>query len=58
MDNEIQVETSYGREFYSIETPGGERWSWDEEDLNESYIEDALYAWSRLLDYVKTRDDG
>lgn len=51
----IQVETQYGREFYSVETPAGHRWSWDEEDLNEAYIEDVLWAWSRLLDFVKAQ---
>lgn len=56
MANEIQVETSYGREFYSFETPRGERWSWDEEDLDADYIEDTLFAWSMLLDFVKARD--
>lgn len=58
MTNEIQVETSHGRRFYAIETPRGERWSWDEEDLDEGYIEDALFAWSRLLDFVKARDNA
>lgn len=58
MPNEIQVETSHGREFYSFETPRGERWSWDEEDLNEAYIEDTLWAWSRLLDFVRERNNA
>jgi len=55
--NEVKVEESHGRKYYSVETPGGERWSWDEEDLSEAYIEDALWAWSRLLDFVKGRND-
>lgn len=54
--NEVKVEESHGRKYYSVETPGGERWSWDEEDLSEAYIEDALWAWSRLLDFVKDQD--
>lgn len=54
---DVQVETQYGREFYSVETPRGERWSWDEEDLDAEYIEDTLFAWSRLLDFVKARDE-
>lgn len=52
----IQVETQYGINYYSLETPSGHRWSWDEEDLNEAYIEDVLWAWSRLLDFVKARN--
>lgn len=55
-ENEIQVETAHGREYYSIETPSGQRWSWDEEDLDEAYIEDSLWAWSRLLDFVKAKN--
>lgn len=42
--------------YYSIETPGGNRWSFDEEDLDVPYIEDTLYAWSRLLDFVRERN--
>lgn len=56
-ENEVQVEDVHGIEYYSLETPGGHRWSWDEEDLDESYIEDTLWAWSRLLDFVKARDN-
>lgn len=54
--NEVQVEEVYGIAYYSLETPSGNRWSWDEEDLDEAYIEDTLWAWSRLLDFVKARD--
>lgn len=56
MDNEIQVEEVNGYKLYSVETPAGQRWSWDEEDLDEGYIEDSLWAWSRLLDFVKARN--
>lgn len=55
--NEVQVEYIAGVEYYSLETPGGRRWSWDEEDLDEAYIEDTLWAWSRLLDFVEARND-
>lgn len=54
--NEVQVEETYGVKIYSLETPSGYRWSWDEDDLNEAYIEDVLWAWSRLLDFVKARN--
>lgn len=53
---EIEVEDVNGFKIYSLETPGGQRWSWDEEDLNEAYIEDVLWAWSRLLDFVKAKN--
>lgn len=56
--NEVQVEDVNGFRIYSLETPAGQRWSWDEADLEEGYIEDALFAWSRLLDFVKARDNG
>lgn len=55
--NEVQVEDTTGVQYYSLETPGGNRWSFDEDDLDEAYIEDTLWAWSRLLDFVKARND-
>lgn len=54
--NEVQVEDTTGVQ-YSLETPGGNRWTFDEDDLDEAYIEDTLWAWSRLLDFVKARND-
>lgn len=54
--SDIQVEDPTGIRYYSLETPGGNRWSFDEDDLDEAYIEDTLWAWSRLLDFVKARD--
>lgn len=54
--SDIQVEEVHGIEYYSLETPGGHRWSWDEEDLNADYARDALYAWSRLLDFIEARN--
>lgn len=42
--------------WYEIETPGGNRWTFEDEDLNEAYIEDTLWVWSRLLDFVKARN--
>lgn len=53
---EIEVEEVNGFKIYSLETPGGQRWSWDEDDLDEDYAIDCLWAWSRLLDFVKARD--
>lgn len=53
---DVQVEDVNGFKYYSLETPGGNRWSFEEEDLNEDYIVDTLWAWSRLLDFVKARD--
>lgn len=52
----VKVETVGNFNYYTLETPGGNRWSFEEEDLEESYIEDTLWAWSRLLDFVKGRD--
>lgn len=57
-DNKVEVETFNGRSYYSLDTPAGQRWSWDEEDLDEGYIVDSLFAWSRLLDFVKERNDA
>lgn len=56
--NDVQVEDINGFQIYSLETPAGQRWSWDEEDLDADYCEDALWAWSRLLDFVKARDNA
>lgn len=53
---EIEVEDVNGYKIYSLETPGGQRWSWDEDDLDEDYIVGALWAWSRLLDFVKAKN--
>lgn len=53
---EIEVEEVNGYKIYSLETPGGQRWSWDEDDLDEEYIVGALWAWSRLLDFVKAKN--
>lgn len=54
----VKVESSGSFTYYSLETPRGNRWTFEDEDLEESYIEDTLWAWSRLLDYVKKRDDA
>lgn len=54
--NEVQVEDVNGFKYYSIETPLGRRWTFDEEDLDEAYCEDVLWAWSRLLDFVKAKN--
>lgn len=53
---EIEIEDVNGYKIYSLETPGGQRWSWEDDDLNEEYIVGALWAWSRLLDFVKARN--
>lgn len=53
---EVEVEDVNGYKIYSLETPGGQRWSWDEDDLDEDYIVGALWAWSRLLDFVKAKN--
>lgn len=44
---------TFNGQWYEIETPAGNRWTFDPEDLDETYIHDTLWAWSRLLDYVK-----
>lgn len=49
------TEVSFNGDWYTLETPGGNHWTFEEEDLNEAYIEDTLWAWSRLLDFVKAR---
>lgn len=46
-----------GKHYY-VETPGGTRWSFDDRDLDEQYAVDALYAWSRVLDFVRERGDA
>lgn len=53
---DIEIEDVNGYKIYSLETPGGQRWSWEDDDLNEEYIVGALWAWSRLLDFVKARN--
>lgn len=48
-ENEVQ----FNGDWYTLETPGGNHWTFEDVDLDEAYIEDTLWAWSRLLDYVK-----
>lgn len=55
--NEVQVEDFGGFRTYFLETPLGNRFSFDEDELNEGYIEEQLWAWSRVLDFVKARND-
>lgn len=42
--------------WYYLNTPRGRYMTFDPEELEEAYIEDQLWAWSRLLDFVKARD--
>ena len=42
MAKSVEVEEINGIRYYSVETPGGNPWSWDEEDLDAAYIEYAL----------------
>ena len=46
-------EVTYNGHFYEV---GG--WSFDESDKDIAYVESALYAWSRWLDYVKAEQDA
>ncbi len=43
--------------WWEVEGPNGNRWTFDREDFEPAYIEDALWAWSRLLDYVKAHPE-
>lgn len=54
----VKVETVGNFSYYTLETPRGNRWSFEEEDLEELYIEDTLWAWSRLLDHVRAEKDA
>lgn len=47
------TEVTFNGDWYEIETPEGQHWTFDEADLDANYIEDTLWAWSRLLDYVR-----
>lgn len=50
-------EVTFNGDWYVIETPGGRYMSFDPEELDESYVEDQLWTWSRLLDYVRERQN-
>lgn len=52
-DKQVATDVTYNGSFYTVDTPDGNTWSFDEEDKDIAYIESALYAWSRWLDYVK-----
>lgn len=52
-----ETEVTFNGDWYEIETPEGQHWTFDEADLDAGYIEDTLWAWSRLLDYVRGREE-
>lgn len=48
-ENEVQ----FNGDWYTVTDPQGTTWTFDPDEMHESYIEQNLWAWSRLLDYVK-----
>lgn len=56
-NKQVATDVVYNGLWYTVTTPDGGTWSFDEEDKDIAYIESALYAWSRWLDYVKAESD-
>lgn len=52
-EREVAEGVTFNGSWYTVTTPTGLTWSFEEEDRNEAYIEQSLWAWSRWLDYVK-----
>lgn len=50
-------EVEYNGTWYTVTGPSGNTWTFDEDEMDEVYIEEALYCWSRWLDFVKARND-
>lgn len=42
----------FNGDWYTVTTPEGEVWTFDEEDKNLSYIGNAVTAWKMWGDYV------
>lgn len=46
-------DVEFNGDWYTVTDPQGTTWTFDPDEMDESYIEQNLWAWSRLLDYVK-----
>lgn len=57
-DKKVATDVIYNGLWYQVSTPSGDSWTFDEEDKDIAYIESALYAWSRWLDYVRSEQNG
>jgi len=51
-------EVEFNGDWYTVTDPGGTTWTFDPDELDENYIEQNLWAWSRLLDFVKERNNA
>lgn len=49
-------EVAYNGDWYTVTDPRGVTWTFDPDEMNVEYIEQNLWTWSRLLDFVKARD--
>ncbi len=52
-EKQVAPDVTFNGIWYTVATPSGNTWSMEEDDKDIAYIEEALYAWSRWLDYVK-----
>lgn len=50
---EVAPDVTFNGLWYTVTAPNGNTWSMEDEDKDIPYVEDALYVWSRWLDYVK-----
>lgn len=53
---EVATDVTFNGVWYTVTSPNGETWTFDTEETDVAYIEGALYAWSRWLDYVRTQN--
>ena len=53
METEVAPHVTFNGYWYTVTTPSGNTWSFDPIDQNEADAIDALWAWSRWLDFVK-----
>lgn len=58
METEVATDVTFNGHWYTVTTPDGQTWTFDPEETEVAYIENALYAWSRWLDYVRSEQDA
>lgn len=58
IEKQVAPNVTFNGDWYTVTAPGGNTWTLEEEDKDVAYIEDALHAWSRWLDYVRSEQNG
>jgi hypothetical protein len=55
-DVEVAPDVTFNGLWYTVTTPGGMTWTYDDEDLDAAYAKESLWAWSRWLDFIESRN--